>query len=83
VSSVDINEMYEKLLQIYEVRHGSTAPRALLYYRTNELVREGKTREEAIKKLYEEEGELTRAEKEKLKEPMRARTTNFWRYAVC
>jgi len=49
VSSVDINEMYEKLLQIYEVRHGSTAPRALLYYRTNELVREGKTREEAIK----------------------------------
>jgi len=67
MSSVDINEIYEKLLQIYEARYDYTNPKAMLHYRINELVREGKTKEDAILTLYEKEGELTRAEKEKVK----------------
>jgi len=68
MSSVDISEIYEKLLQIYETRYDYTNPKAVLNYRINELVREGRIKEDAILTLYEEEGELTREEKEKIKE---------------
>lgn len=66
MSSVDIDEIYEKLLQIYEVEY--TNPKHVLHYRILELVREGRTREEAIIALYEEKAKLTPAEAEKLRE---------------
>jgi len=66
MSSADIDEIYEKLLKIYEVRYNYANPRMMLYYRINQLVREGRTREEVIKTLYEEEGELTSEEEKKL-----------------
>jgi len=68
MSSVDISEIYEKLLQIYETRYDYANPKSVLSYEIFLLEREGKTREDAILTLYEEEGELTREEKEKITE---------------
>ena len=65
MSSVEIDKIHGKLLQIYEARY--TNPKAVLHYRISELVRAGKTREEAIITLYEEEGKLTSAQAEKLR----------------
>jgi len=65
MSSVDVNETYEKLRQIYETRY--TNPKEVLYYRINELVRKGRTREEAILALYEEEKKKEEEAKEAIK----------------
>lgn len=70
MSPMDIDEIYEKLLEIYEVRYPYNA-RQMLLYKTSELVREGRTREKAILTLYEEEGKITRAEAEELGEAIR------------
>ena len=68
MSSTDIDEVYEKLLQFYE---GYTDPKRILHYHISELVREGRTREEAIITLYEKKAKLTPAEAEKLKETIK------------
>ena len=68
MSSADIDEIYEKLLQFYE---GYTDPKRILHYYISELVREGRTREDAIITLYEKKAKLTPAEAEKLREAIR------------
>lgn len=70
MSSADIDEIYEELLQIYKVRYPHN-PRHVLSYKISELVREGRTRKKAILRLYEEEGKITRAEAEELEEAIR------------
>lgn len=70
MSSADIDEIYEELLQIYKARYPHN-PRQVLFYKISELVRGGKTREKAILTLYEEEGKITRAEAEELGEAIR------------
>ena len=70
MSSADVDEIYEELLQIYKARYLHN-PRRVLSYKISELVREGRTREKAILTLYEEEGKITRAEAEELGEAIR------------
>lgn len=70
MSSADIDEIYEELLKIYEVKYPHN-PRHMLSYKINELVGEGRTRENAILALYEEEGKITRAEAKELEKAIR------------
>lgn len=70
MSPTDTDEIYEKLLQIYKDRYPHN-PRHVLSYKISELVREGRTRENAILTLYEGEGKITRAEAEELGEAIR------------
>lgn len=70
MSSADIDEIYQELLQIYKVRYPDN-PRHVLSYKISELVREGRTREKAILILYEAEGKITRAEAKELGEAIR------------
>ncbi len=53
LKETQVGAFYEELLRYYFSRH--TNPKEILYYRINELVRQGKTRDEAIRALYEEE----------------------------
>jgi len=62
MSSADIDKIYEELLKIYSARYGN--PKEVLAYKIIELKREGKTREEAILTLYEEEGKIKREKRE-------------------
>lgn len=69
MSSVDVDKIYKELLRIYSARYVN--PKTILNYRIIELKREGKTREEAILALYEENGKITRAEAERLEEAVK------------
>ncbi len=53
LKEVHVEALYEELLRYYSTQH--TNPKEILYYRIKELQREGRTREEAILALYEEE----------------------------
>jgi hypothetical protein len=70
MSSADINEIYEKLLEVYKVRYPYN-PKEVLSYKISELVGEGKTRENAILTLYEGEGKITLKEAQKLGEAVK------------
>jgi hypothetical protein len=63
--ATDIDEIYKKLLKIFEVRYPYN-PREMLSYKISELMEEGKTRENAILTLYEREGKITLAEAREL-----------------
>lgn len=63
--STEIDEIYEELLRIYEVKYPYN-PKRVLSYRITELKREGRSREEAILKLYRNEGRITQTEAEEL-----------------
>lgn len=68
--ATDIDEIYKKLLKIFEVRYPYN-PREMLSYKISELMEEGKTRENAILTLYEREGKITLAEARELGEAVR------------
>lgn len=70
MSSADIDRIYEELLQIYTVRYPYNSKR-VLSYKIMELIRDGKTREQAILTLYEKEGKITLAEARELGEAFR------------
>ena len=70
MSSADIDEIYEELLKIYEVKYPHN-PRHMLSYKINELVGEGRTRENAILTLFEREGKITLTEARELGETFR------------
>jgi hypothetical protein len=69
MSSADIDELYEELLKIYKDRYIS--PKKILSYKIIELMKEGRSRENAILALYETEGKITPAEAEVLEEEAR------------
>ena len=66
MSSADIDEIYEELLEIFKDRYIS--PKKILSYKIIELMKEGRSRENAILALYETEGKITPAEAEVLEE---------------
>jgi len=68
MSSAD--EIFEKLLLLYE-GEGYTSPKQVLHYHIIELMREGRTREEAIITLYEEKAKLATGEAAKLREAIK------------
>jgi hypothetical protein len=70
MSSATIDEIYDKLLEIFQVRYPYN-PREVLSYRISELVGEGRTRENAILTLYEREGKITLTEARELGETVR------------
>jgi hypothetical protein len=70
MSSADIDEIYDKLLEIFQVRYPYN-PRDVLSYKISELVGEGRTRENAILTLYEREGKITLTEARELGETIR------------
>jgi len=69
MSSADIAELYEELLKIYKDRYIN--PKTILSYKIIELMKEGRSRENAILALYETEGKITPAEAEVLEEDIR------------
>ena len=70
MSPADIDEIYDKLLEIFQVRYPYN-PRDVLSYKISELVGEGRTRENAILTLYEREGKITLTEARELGETIR------------
>jgi hypothetical protein len=70
MSSATIDEIYDKLLEIFQVRYPYN-PREMLSYKISELVEEGRTRENAILTLYEREGKITLTEARELGETFR------------
>ena len=70
MSSATIDEIYDKLLEIFQVRYPYN-PREVLSHKISELVGEGRTRENAILTLYEREGKITLTEARELGETIR------------
>ncbi len=66
MSATDINEIYEELLQIYNAQYIN--PKDILSYKIIELMKDGRSRENAILTLYEREGKIAPAEVEVLEE---------------
>ncbi len=66
MSAADIDEIYEELLQIYNTQYIN--PKEILSYKIIELMKEGRSRENAILTLYEREGKIAPAEVEVLEE---------------
>jgi hypothetical protein len=70
MASATIDEIYDKLLEIFQVRYPYN-PREVLSYKISELVGEGRTRENAILILFEREGKTTLTEARELGETVR------------
>lgn len=70
MSSATVDEIYDKLLEIFQVRYPYN-PREVLSHKISELVGEGRTRENAILTLYEREGKITLTEARELGETIR------------